>query len=657
LCALVATAGCAGEKAEGRPWIHNIIFTGLKSISKRDLRGKISVQKTSWIPWAPRKYLDPFALPADRERIEAYYRDHGFFDAHVTAANTYPRKSRKPSVDIEFKIVEGLPTKVVHVEANGTDAAGLPKAKMERELQLHVGHTFVYGDYLASKSFLHERLRLKGYAWAEVEGQVDVERDARTASIALNATPGLLAHIGRVDVEGEDKVRAIDIIRTADLHAGRLYSSGELETARGKVYNVGVFNSVRLSIDHDATDPSIANVKIAVQEGAFHELRIGGGITIESQRNDVHLFAQYTKRNWLGGMRSIRLRLEPGWAVVPAIWNPVRNGPTVAAEAEFKQPFVFGLRHLELHWIVGYDVGIDYAYQYQGPRTQVGLGYALWRNHIQLGLSYNFQFLTFFHTVPGILDDPALAGSLYGYVDPYRVGWWQEDASLDLRDNPLSPHKGVYLLMSVEEGGVYAGSAFNYEKLVPDGRIYVPMGSRLTFATRVQFGQIWTQGDLGSPITRRLYLGGPDSHRGFNYDRLSYQVPSGQTGVPAIPIGGDQSFLVQGEFRLRIYKLFGNWLGAVGFADGGDVALPHCHGGNCMVPSVNGVNPLMGALTHLDFSELHWAVGGGLRYATVIGTIRFDVGVRLNRLQSTATLPTPDPGQRVVYHISVGEAF
>jgi translocation and assembly module TamA len=615
------------------------------------------VQKTSWIPWAPRKYLDPFALPADRERIEAYYRDHGYFDAHVTEANVYKRKSKKPSVDIEFKIIENQPTKTTHLDVNGTDSAGIPKQKMESELQLKVGKIFVYDDYTASKNLVHERLRLKGYAWAEVEGQVDVDRDMHLASIKLDATPGLLAHIGHVEVEGENRVRAIDIIRTADLVTGRLYSSGELETARGKVYNVGVFNSVRLTIHHDATDPSIANVKIAVQEGTFNELRVGGGVTVESQRNDVHLFAQYTRKNWLGGMRSLRIRLEPGWAVVPAVWDPERNGPTLAAEAEFKQPFLFGLRHLQLHWIVGYDVGIDYAYQYQGPHTQLGVGYALWRNHIQLGLSYNFQFLTFFHTVAAILDDPSLAGSLYGYVDPYRVGWWQEDLSLDLRDNPIAPHKGVYLLTSVEEGGAYAGGAFTYEKIVPDGRFYVPMGSHLTFATRVQFGQIWTQGDLGSPITRRLYLGGPDSHRGFNYDRLSYQVPSNSKGVPPIPIGGDQSFLVQGEFRVRIYKLFGNWLGAVAFADGGDVALPHCHGGNCTVTTPSGTNPLMGALTHIDFSELHWAVGGGLRYATVIGTVRFDVGVRLNRLQNTPTLPTPDPGERVVYHISVGEAF
>ena len=66
--------------------------------------------------------------------------------------------------------------------------------------------------------------------------------------------------------------------------------------------------------------------------------------------------------------------------------------------------------------------------------------------------------------------------------------------------------------------------AFDYQLLLAEGRGYLPLG-RLTAAARVQFGHIFTQGE-SSPITRRFYAGGANSHRGFNYNRLSQQVPA-----------------------------------------------------------------------------------------------------------------------------------
>src|SRR5262249_31980468 len=159
---------------------------------------------------------------------------------------------------------------------------------------------------------------------------------------------------------------------------------------------------------------------------------------------------------------------------------------------------------------------------------------------VQVGLGYQLELIQFFNTDPVILDNPDLAGRLFGYTNPYRLGWLEQDFALDLRDAPLEAHRGMYLRLFAEEGGEFAGGAFLYQKPQPDLRLYAPLGSRVTLAGRFMFGQLFSQGDLGSPITRRFYLGGANSHRGFNYNRLSPQVPSGISGEPPIPIGGDQ---------------------------------------------------------------------------------------------------------------------
>jgi len=61
----------------------------------------------------------------------------------------------------------------------------------------------------------------------------------------------------------------------------------------------------------------------------------------------------------------------------------------------------------------------------------------------------------------------------------------------------------------------------------------------------------------------------------------------------------------------------------------------------------------------LDLARLHYASGGGLRYKTLIGTVRADVGVRLNRTSAMEPdgTPNPDPGSRVAFHLSIGEPF
>jgi outer membrane protein assembly factor BamA len=153
----------------------------------------------------------------------------------------------------------------------------------------------------------------------------------------------------------------------------------------------------------------------------------------------------------------------------------------------------------------------------------------------------------------------------------------------------------------------------------------------------VEYGQLFTQGELGSPITRRFYLGGPDSHRGFGYDRLAPQVPSGQPGV-ALPVGGDKMVLAQAELRSDLWRFGGNWLAMALFLDAGDA-------------TASG--------DKLDVTQLHYATGGGLRIKTALGVLRTDLGVRLNRLAAAQPdgASNPDPGHPVAFHVSFGQAF
>jgi translocation and assembly module TamA len=643
---LLVAAGCAREKAEGRPWIRNLALPGVKNVDAGDLKGKLAMQGRSWWPLSPKTYLNPFDLEIDAKRIENYYHQHGYFDVRITEQEVKQRSH--DSVDVTLGVDEGLPTKLNRVELDGLDEVNAKALKEVKKLKLKVDQRFDYQKYLDEKERIAQAMKQHGYAWAEVTGEVQVDRDTHEARVELHVNPGPWARFGTIEVRGTRRLDAKKVAHLAELPTGKPFTLDELENVRGTLYNLGLFSSVRVDYVH-ASDPATADVIVTVNESTFNEVRLGFGLGVESQRNDIHASVQYTRRNFLGGLRALRLRLQPAYVAIPAIWNIQRQGPAGTVDATLTQPDLFW--RTELKFTLGFDVGIDYAYQYYGPRTGISIGRDFWKHHIHTELGYNFQYLTFFNTDPAILNQPQLAGRLYGFVDPYRLGWLQQDLVVDLRNRPLDPTRGGYLAFSAEEGGVWSGSAFQYEKLTPDVRGYLG-NKRIVLAARVEFGQLLTQGDLGSPITRRFYLGGPASHRGFNYDRLSPQVPSGLSGVDPIPIGGDQMFLTQIELRLNLFRLYGNWFAIAGFLDGGDVAAPSCGSAECK--SMIGNVP-----SSIDFTDLHWASGGGLRYKTVIGTIRFDLGVRLNRLSPFEAngVPNPDPGQRFAFHISVGEAF
>jgi len=98
-----------------------------------------------------------------------------------------------------------------------------------------------------------------------------------------------------------------------------------------------------------------------------------------------------------------------------------------------------------------------------------------------------------------------------------------------------------------------------------------------------------------------------------------------------LPIGGDSMVGLSEEIRATLRGSFG----AVLFFDAGNVWAQS--GG-------------------IQLGDLRYAVGPGLRYATPIGPVRFDVGWQLNPIDALLLNPAV-PARRWRIHFSVGQAF
>ena len=83
---------------------------------------------------------------------------------------------------------------------------------------------------------------------------------------------------------------------------------------------------------------SKAQTTSIVLDGAkkLDPMRLGGGLGIERQREEVRLRGEWTIHNFLGGLRTLRLRVKPAYVVIPSITDISRRG--LAADTDHRFP-------------------------------------------------------------------------------------------------------------------------------------------------------------------------------------------------------------------------------------------------------------------------------------------------------------------------------
>ena len=190
---------------------------------------------------------------------------------------------------------------------------------------------------------------------------------------------------------------------------------------------------------------------------------------------------------------------------------------------------------------------------------------------------------------------------------------------IDRRDDIFDPQSGMFAQFSVRERGRFLKADNEFLQATADGRWFRPLLWRSVLAFRVQGGAIFELGKAGGvPNVERFFAGGINSVRGWGFNALGPKDHRGE------PTGGLSHAEMSLEIRTRILRYWGTVI----FLDAGTVEA-----------TLGAFNP----------ASLKYAVGAGLRYFSLIGPIRFDVGYRLSD-DKTA-------GDRVQYHISLGQAF
>lgn len=625
-----------------------------------------------------------FVLERDLQRVERYYRSRGYYQAHARAAHVF-RSGAK--VRVEIAVEEGEPVLLRRVDLHGVEQ--LP-ADLRNEARAAVTSELPLGQPLeeekldkASKA-LARLMGDRGYARASVRKSADVSLPQNVAAAGFWVDAGQPAELGEIKLQGladlpEDKVR-----RALSLEPGMAYSQSELDEAKRALLDLGVFSSVEIEPQVDAATPGPTGkqrvpVLVKLEKAKLRSVHVGGGAQIDSLKSDVHVTFGWEDQSFLGGMRKLQFDVTPGVVLYPTRFPsfeaPKRLLPQGRFRTEFRQPgFITGRTSLVVKGQVSaypllqsgqrsLDVPII---GYVDNRASVGLERVYYRLYSYL--SQNVQVnVPFYYFVKEEKDrDSALK--------PVTVSYPALTTTLDLRDDPVHPHRGIFIGNELEVAGL--GGQARDVKVQPELRAYIPITKRITLASRGSIGLLFAQNygetvlsnalegapseDIrnryGSPAAvreawvkdiqlmflRGLFAGGAGSNRGYGIREI------GPHGAVPFYNHGQSRNSTSADQPTQLDNLY-----CTTTTNNPDVCDLPLGGFTLWEASIELRVPLGGALSGTLFTDAadvsprrlsfrfrpHLSSGFGLRYDTPVGPIRFDLGFRIPGLQAPKDAP------------------
>ena len=184
----------------------------------------------------------------------------------------------------------------------------------------------------------------------------------------------------------------------------------------------------------------------------------------------------------------------------------------------------------------------------------------------------------------------------------------------------LDPTKGRTLFLRIVPTTQIVNPKVSYVINTITGIIYKPLteSKNIVLAAKGSLGSIWGSSDIRIPPPERFYIGSESTLRGYNYMTVS---PLDENNKP---IGGRSMMVFTLETRYRFNEEFG----AVAFYEIGNAFMD-------IIPQFT--------------KKQRQSIGGGLRYHTPVGPLRFDVAFPLNR--------RPGIDRAFQFYFSIGQSF
>lgn len=621
--------------------------------------------------------LDRNTLAADSRRIEVWYAHHGWFDArfdgwevrrvraagpkragvidvigHVDLDGAGPRDRKEPAATLRTVQVNVL-------DEDNPAAATIARAALAGEA-VSKGDAFSLDAAQRAAAAIKAELQNNSYAYATVNPRLDACRapddtpcedgawaagEPWVVDLVFDVAPGPHAEFGPIQIEGLNKVEQTIVTDSLDLETGQSFSLEALRKTQQRLFDTSLFSLVDVVPDTtDPSQPSVVPVQISLKETKFNRVRLGAGFQFDYFVLSPRLQAEYRALRFAGS--PLQAELAGSFGANVGIVNEDDDATpfflTGSGDLRFNYPWllrrkltltagVSGRRDLQFgslpYWTLGADFGLRYAFT----------------DEIAFTAGPRFEYFEYF----SLTNEQASAASLQFGTDfgatVYRLLSFDMGLRIDYRDSLVAPRRGTYWGLDVRQsipiptfrGGDFQ-SGFLYTRLDGEVRAWVPLRFSkeqrklpLVLAGRLHGRWLipWRGLDDALPYPDLAFLGGPNSLRGFRTNQVGAydSVCSYEGGRPRPPHNNGENYTVDRTYLPKGGALALEAMGELRYDVGGGLSI-------ALFSDVGLLNRRLG-----DFNQpaagvaadmLRYDGGVGLRYATPVGPLRIDLGIR-----------------------------
>lgn len=569
---------------------------GVRDVSPATVREAMLTQRPPWYRfwkwWRTKVVFNAQIFRTDLERIRTALRESG----HYEAALTHDLEIDGDTMTIVLTIDEGPAARVDEVRVVTTDFTPTPEEEraLRRELTVQAGAVFTQAQYDESRADLEADFQQRGYAYARVVKAAIVDTATDRVTVTYTITRGIPAVFGSTQVMGTTKIDQALVTRELQYRPGDPYDPRKVEKTQANLFGLHLFRSVAVKPANLEAASGVVDMAITVAEGPTREVKIGIGYGLEDELRGQVRWQHY---DFLGGGRQLGFSVKA-------------SSITQQVAGEFRQPYFLRPQQtfvMPLTQEREDEPSFTVARIRLAPRVERRL-----TPDVRAALGYNIEY----DDTSNVPDETKATLEKFearGFLSSV-TGLVERNTTTDL----LDPHQGSVLNLSGEQAGGPWGGDFSFYRLAFEAKRYVPVFGTRVVAGRMRIGAGDGFGsDHDLPIFRRFFAGGINSTRGYGRYKVGPLTDGGS------PIGGRSLLEWNLEFRTPVYRD----IGGVVFFDAGEVREP--------------------AFSY-NAADLQFGVGVGVRYKTIVGPLRVDLGFPLER-------PHGEAGWQV--HFSIGQAF
>ena len=438
-------------------------------------------------------------LKGDIETLESFYKDRGYLKFSIESSQISLSRDMK-SIFINFNVFEGKKYSISEAEVVGD-------VPIEEEVYTPIvdslkGLTYSQAQITSIEEFFTNVLGNRGFAFAEVSGDPEIDDETNEVKIIFSVVPGKRTYTRKILFTGNNITQDHVLRREMRQFEGAWSSNNSIEAGKVRLERLGYFKEVEVeTIPVPNTDDQI-DVMYSVEEETTGS--VGGNVGY----SDFGLMLGFNlqEQNFLGSGNTVGIGISKN--IYSENYNLSYLNPYATKDGVsqgynlYYRKTDYGEFNVANYLSDSMGFGVQYGY----PITDT--------QRVNFGLTYDKTDIDI-GTMPAreIWDFINAEGNIFETLTA-QISW--QRVTLNRGMFPTDGSSTVLSLSSTVPGGDIDYARFNIRQ-----KYYQPIANDLVFGFNIELGYLAPFGDTNeTPFFQNFYAGGPRSLRGFESNTL-----------------------------------------------------------------------------------------------------------------------------------------